>query len=120
MSSCGPTTPASIRSRTGTTRRSAAPAASASITGISRFRAASTSVSDGASEDTPMNRRHTTTALLVGFLSLTNGCKNYLDVNTNPNAPETVSANLYLSPMEHWMVTAPQYDGRFIGRYTQE
>ena len=22
--------------------------------------------------------------------------------------------------MLHWMVTAPQYDGRFIGRYTQE
>jgi len=67
-----------------------------------------------------MNKRHTTTALLVGFLSLTNGCQNYLDVNTNPNAPETVSANLYLSPMEHWMVTAPQYDGRYVGRYTQE
>ena len=22
--------------------------------------------------------------------------------------------------MVHWMVTAPQFDGRFIGRYTQE
>jgi hypothetical protein len=67
-----------------------------------------------------MKKRHATTALLAGFLSLTNGCQNYLDVNTNPNAPESVSANLYLSPMEHWMVTSPQYDGRFIGRYTQE
>jgi hypothetical protein len=67
-----------------------------------------------------MNRRHLTTALVVGFLTATNGCKDYLDVNTNPNAPESVSANLYLSPMEHWMVTSPQYDGRFIGRYTQE
>ena len=47
-----------------------------------------------------MTRRYATTALLAGFLSLTNGCQNYLDVNTNPNAPETVSANLYLSPME--------------------
>ena len=67
-----------------------------------------------------MNRRHTVTALLVGFLSLTNGCQDYLNVNTNPNAPESVSANLYLAPMEHWMVTAPQYDGRFVGRYTQQ
>jgi hypothetical protein len=60
------------------------------------------------------------TALAAAFLCATNGCKDYLNVNTNPNAPETVSANLYISPMEHWMVTAPQYDGRFIGRYTQE
>jgi len=47
------------------------------------------------------------------------GCKKYLDVNTNPNAPQTVTANLYLSPMLHWMATAPQYDARFINRYTQ-
>lgn len=67
-----------------------------------------------------MNRRHATTAFLVAALGLTNGCRDYLNVNTNPNAPETVSANLYLAPMEHWMVTAPQYDGRFVGRYTQE
>ncbi|MEP6493868.1 MAG: RagB/SusD family nutrient uptake outer membrane protein [bacterium] len=65
-------------------------------------------------------KRHLTSAVLAGLLTLANGCKDFLDVNTNPNAPESVSANLYLSPMEHWMVTAPQYDGRFIGRYTQE
>ena len=59
------------------------------------------------------------TALLVGALSLAS-CKNFLDVNTNPNAPQSVAANLYLAPMVHWMVTAPQYDGRFIGRYTQK
>jgi Starch-binding associating with outer membrane len=58
--------------------------------------------------------------LLVGFLALPTGCQNFLDVNTNPNAPQDVSANLYLPPMLHWMVTAPQYDGRFVGRYTQE
>src|SRR5260221_4311744 len=67
-----------------------------------------------------MKRRYATTALLVGSLSLASGCRDYLDVTTNPNAPESVSANRYLSPMEHWMVTAPQYDGRFVGRYTQE
>ncbi|MGH7620037.1 MAG: RagB/SusD family nutrient uptake outer membrane protein [Gemmatimonadaceae bacterium] len=67
-----------------------------------------------------MNRRHLSIALVAGFLGLASGCKDYLNVNTNPNAPETVSANLYLSPMEHWLVTSPQYDGRFIGRYTQE
>ncbi|HEY0970769.1 MAG TPA: SusD/RagB family nutrient-binding outer membrane lipoprotein [Gemmatimonadales bacterium] len=61
------------------------------------------------------------TALLVGALSvLATGCKDFLDVNENPNAPQKVAANLYLPPMLHWMVTSPQYDGRFIGRYTQQ
>ena len=58
--------------------------------------------------------------LLVGALIVPTGCQNFLDVNTNPNAPQDVSANLYLPPMVHWMVTAPQFDGRFVGRYTQE
>ena len=59
-------------------------------------------------------------ALIVGFLTVPTGCQDFLDVNTNPNAPQEVSANLYLPPMIHWMFTAPQYDGRFIARYTQE
>jgi Starch-binding associating with outer membrane len=67
---------------------------------------------------TPMKRLHA--ALVAGLLCLPAGCQNYLDVNTNPNAPQSVSANLYLPPMLHWMTTAPQYDGRFIGHYTQE
>jgi len=57
--------------------------------------------------------------LILAVVISTTGCEKYLDVNTNPNAPQEVSANLYLAPMLHWMVTAPQYDGRFIGRYTQ-
>jgi hypothetical protein len=61
------------------------------------------------------------TALLAGSIMIVPaGCSDYLDVNTNPNAPETVAANLYLPPMLHWMVTAPIFDGRFIGRYTQQ
>ena len=59
-------------------------------------------------------------ALLFCSLGLLPGCEKFLDVNTNPNAPQSVSANLYLPPMLHWMVTAPEYDGRFIGRYTQQ
>ena len=59
-------------------------------------------------------------ALLVGSLSLSAACSDYLDVNTNPNGPQTVTANLYLPPMLHWLVTSPQFDGRFVGRYTQE
>lgn len=59
-------------------------------------------------------------ALLGGALVLASGCKNFLDVNENPNAPQTVSANLYLPPMLHWMVTSPQFDARYVGIYTQE
>jgi hypothetical protein len=60
------------------------------------------------------------TILLVGAVTLTSGCSDYLDVNTNPNGPQTVTANLYLPPMLHWLVSSPQFDGRFVGRYTQE
>lgn len=57
--------------------------------------------------------------VLAAAMGLTVGCQDFLDVNTNPNAPETVAANLYLSPMLHWMATAPQWDGRCTGQYTQ-
>ncbi len=60
-------------------------------------------------------------ALLVGALALTStSCDDFLDVNENPNAPQTVSANLYLSPMLHWMGTSVHFDGIYFGRYAQE
>jgi hypothetical protein len=62
----------------------------------------------------------TYTTLLVALLVGAAGCTDYLDVNDNPNGPQSVSANLYLPPMLHWMVTSPQFDGRFIGHYAQE
>lgn len=67
---------------------------------------------------TPMKRRVAT--LLTGSVLLFAGCNDFLDVNTNPNAPQEVSANLYLAPMLHWMVTGSQFDGRFTSLYTQE
>lgn len=60
------------------------------------------------------------TVATTGLLVLAAGCKDFLDVNTNPNGPQEVSANLYLAPMLHWMVTSPQFDARFVGRYAQE
>ena len=56
---------------------------------------------------------------LAGVLAISASCQEFLDVNNNPNGPEIVTANLYLPPMLHWMVSAPQWDGRFIGRYVQ-
>lgn len=65
--------------------------------------------------------KRTAGVLLVGALTLTAGCKDYLDVNTNPNVPTSVAANLYLPPMLHWMVTSQQYDATAAtGYYTQE
>jgi len=65
-----------------------------------------------------MNKR--IAALVSGALMLTGGCREFLDVNTNPNGPQSVSANLYLPPMLHWLVSSPQFDGRFVGHYAQE
>src|SRR5688572_25573688 len=65
-----------------------------------------------------MRKLHT--FALAGALAVTASCDSFLDVNTNPNAPQEVSANLYLAPMVHWMVSSPQFDGRFLGRYTQQ
>src|SRR5881409_2228858 len=64
--------------------------------------------------------KHIHAAFLIGMLACTAGCNDFLDVNTNPNGPQSVSANLYLPPMLHWLVTSPQFDGRFVGHYTQE
>lgn len=69
----------------------------------------------------PITRvRRAAAALLLAVPAVTlPGCQNFLDVNTNPNTPEVVSANLYLPGILHWWVTAPAFDGRFLGRYTQ-
>ena len=62
----------------------------------------------------------TYTAALLAVLFAAGACTQFLDVNDNPNGPQTVSANLYLPPMLHWFVTSPQFDGRFVGHYAQE
>ncbi|HEY0995487.1 MAG TPA: SusD/RagB family nutrient-binding outer membrane lipoprotein [Gemmatimonadaceae bacterium] len=56
---------------------------------------------------------------VAGAVGLTASCQDFLDVNTNPNGPETVAANLYLSPMLHWMATGQQWDGRGTAQYSQ-
>jgi hypothetical protein len=70
---------------------------------------------------TPTNStmKRARTALLAGVLVLSASCEDFLDVNQNPNGPEVVTANLYLPPMLHWMVTSQPFDGRFIGDYVQ-
>src|SRR5690606_7355211 len=124
----------SIRSRAQRALRPAARAAWASITETSLSRSASTSASGSGSDMKSMNARRVfpsplprvkamaklRAAALVSIVMLSAACDDFLDVNDNPNAPETVTANLYLPPMLHWMATAPQFDGRFVGRYTEQ
>ena len=59
-----------------------------------------------------MKQRHV--ALLVGAMTFLGACNvdKFVDVNTSPNAPQSVTANLYLPPLIHWMATSPQFDGR--------
>jgi hypothetical protein len=53
-------------------------------------------------------------------LCLTSGCKkNFVDVNTNPNAPTVVDASALLAPMEAGMARGVWYDSRYVGQYAQ-
>lgn len=69
---------------------------------------------------TAKSMKRLTGVLLAGALALTASCDDFLNVNVNPNAPQEVTANLYLPPILYWMGTSPQWDGRFVGRYTQQ
>lgn len=42
-----------------------------------------------------------------------------MDVNKNPNAPQEVTSNLYLGNIISQMSSSPQWDGRYLGKYTQ-
>jgi hypothetical protein len=64
--------------------------------------------------------KKTSVALAALCLAAPIACKDFLDVNTNPNAPETVSANLYLAPLLDALVTSQQLDGVWWGQYMQE
>jgi hypothetical protein len=72
---------------------------------------------------TPMTRMKITgNLLLAAVVALSASCKNFLDVNNNPNGPSaaTVSANLYLAPMLNWLVTDQQWDAPYgIPDYVQ-
>jgi len=55
-------------------------------------------------------------ALVILFST---SCKKYLDVNKNPNAPQEVTANLYLGNILSQMSMSPQWDGRYLSKYSQ-
>ncbi len=57
--------------------------------------------------------------LLIATILASTGCKKWLDVNKNPNAPDVVAPNLYLGPMMTSFVFSQQIDGRYTGKYAQ-
>ena len=52
--------------------------------------------------------------ILAAAVCVSAGCSDYVDINTNPNAPQTVTANLYLPPMLHWVVGAAKAAGAHV------
>lgn len=58
-------------------------------------------------------------ALVLAGLTAVVGCKDFLDVNTNPNGPEKVAPNLYLASIESSLALGVQYDARYMGKYVQ-
>lgn len=57
--------------------------------------------------------------ILAGVFTLA-GCEDYLDVNTNPNGPDSLlQPELFLPQIQSELAVAIQWDGRFTGFYTQ-
>jgi len=59
-------------------------------------------------------------SLIAASLFFSTGCEEYLDVNTNPNAPDQVVApHLYLPAMQSELALGIQFDSRYLGKYVQ-
>ena len=59
-------------------------------------------------------------SLIAASLFATSGCKDYLDVNTNPNGPDALlQPELFLPQIQSEMAVAVQWDGRYAGQYVQ-
>src|SRR5437870_5480791 len=66
-------------------------------------------------------RSRVTAVVAVATIAFGNtACKDFLDVNKNPNSPDHTESNNYLPQMLYFMATSEQNDGRFIGRMAQE
>lgn len=58
--------------------------------------------------------------LVAASLFATTGCENWLDVNTNPNGPDRLEQpDLFLPQIQATLGVGIQWDGRFVGQYTQ-
>jgi hypothetical protein len=65
-----------------------------------------------------MKKLRYTILTALGLLSISS-CQKYVDVNTNPNAPVTVSASALLPSMQAGMERGLWFDSRFVGQYAQ-
>lgn len=56
---------------------------------------------------------------IIAVVVVTTGCKKYLDVNLNPNAPQEVEAAVLLPSIQSNFGIGLQFDARFLNNYTQ-
>lgn len=57
--------------------------------------------------------------MIAGALTISS-CDDYLDVNTNPNGPDALlQPELFLPQIQSELAVAVEWDGRFVGMYTQ-
>ena len=59
-----------------------------------------------------------TIAVLLTLFSVS-GCKKFIDVNNNPNAPVAVDASSLLPPIQAGMARGVWFDSRYVGQYAQ-
>lgn len=57
--------------------------------------------------------------MAAGAVMLLSSCKKYLDVNTNPNAPQEVDPALYIASIENNYALGMQFDARMMGPFIQ-
>ncbi|GAB2702266.1 hypothetical protein GCM10027037_29730 [Mucilaginibacter koreensis] len=56
----------------------------------------------------------------MAAITVTSGCKKYLDVNQNPSTPQVADAAALLPSMQANMARGLWFDGRYAGQYVQQ
>ena len=57
--------------------------------------------------------------LFVASLLSIGGCKDYLDINSDPSVPQQAQSSALLAPIIQQMARGEQFDIRYIGKYVQ-
>ncbi len=57
--------------------------------------------------------------LFAALMGSVTACKDYLDINTDPNVPTSTEAAFLLPAAEQAMATGIQFDSRYVGKYVQ-
>ncbi len=58
-------------------------------------------------------------SILIASMVGISGCKDYLDINSDPSVPQQAQASALLAPLIQQMARGEQFDIRYIGKYVQ-